>query len=132
MTEPKRTSGVAKTLQRVSQPVALAMAGHRWLPIWAVIHHRGRSSGTQYRTPIAIIPTNDRNIVLIGLPWGVKTNWALNVVAAGGASLTWKGGEHQAVDPRIIEPIEASVLARPFFRFVVRRMPGAIALTRAS
>ena len=107
----------------------IALAGHRWFPLWAVVHHRGRRSGTEYATPIAVIPTIDRNIVLIGLPWGVTTNWARNVVAAGGARLTWKGRDQLTVGPRILEPIEAAVLAKPFFRFIVRRMPGAIALT---
>ncbi|HVL60612.1 MAG TPA: nitroreductase family deazaflavin-dependent oxidoreductase, partial [Microbacterium sp.] len=93
------------------------------------VHHRGRRSGRQYATPIAVIPTIDKSIVLVGLPWGVTTNWARNVVATGGARLTWKGRDQHTVTPRILEPIEAAVLAKPFFRFIVRRMPGAIALT---
>ena len=92
----------------------------------------GGAAGVDYATPIAIIPTIDRSVILIGLPWGVKTNWARNVLAAGGARLTWRGSEHHAVSPRIIEPAEAAALARRPFRFVVRGMPGAIALTAAS
>ena len=49
-------SKIAKALQRATQPIAVALAGHRWLPLWAVIHHRGRRSGTEYATPIAVIP----------------------------------------------------------------------------
>ena len=131
MSDAKRKSGFQKAAVRVTEPIALALAGRRWMPIWAVIHHRGRRSGVDYATPIAIIPTIDRDVILIGLPWGVKTNWARNVLAAGGARLTWKGGEHQAVSPRIIQPAEAAALARRPFRFVVRGMPGAIALTAA-
>jgi deazaflavin-dependent oxidoreductase (nitroreductase family) len=130
MTDANRRSGAPPALQRATEPIAIALAGRRWFPLWAVMHHRGRSSGTEYTTPVAVIPTMDHSIVLIGLPWGAKTNWARNVVAADGARLTWKGREHRTVSPRIIEPIEASVLARAPFRFIVRRMPAAIALTR--
>ncbi len=49
-----------------------------------------------------------------------------------GARLTWKGRDQHTVAPRILEAIEAAVLAEPFFRFIVRRMPGAIALTLSS
>ena len=130
MTEANRRSGAPPALQRATEPIAIALAGRRWFPLWAVMHHRGRRTAAEYATPVAVIPTLDKRTVLIGLPWGAKTNWALNVVAAGGARLTWKGREHRTVSPRIIEPIEASVLAKPLFRFVVRRMPAAIALTR--
>ncbi|MFH8249249.1 nitroreductase family deazaflavin-dependent oxidoreductase [Microbacterium sp. B2969] len=114
--------------QRAFEPVARALAGRRWFPLWAVIHHHGRRSGTEYATPIAVIPTADKSIVLIGLPWGTNTNWARNVVAARGADLTWKGRTIRTTDPRIVDSPEATELARPFVRFVVRRMPGAIVL----
>ena len=132
MTDANRKPGAPKALQQAIEPVALALAGRRWMPLWAVVHHRGRRSGTEYATPIAVIPTIDKSIVLIGLPWGIDTNWARNVVAAGGARLTWKGRDQRTVTPRIIEPIEAARLTKPLFRFIVRRMPGAIVLTRAS
>ncbi|MRH28461.1 nitroreductase family deazaflavin-dependent oxidoreductase [Microbacterium sp. SYP-A9085] len=121
-------SGRRAAAQRAFDPVARILAGRRWFPLWAVIHHRGRRSATAYATPIAVIPTVDRDVVLIGLPWGVTTNWARNVVAAGGASLTWKGRDRQMTAPRIVGGGEAATLARRAFRPVVRRMPGAIVL----
>jgi deazaflavin-dependent oxidoreductase (nitroreductase family) len=130
MAEAKGKSGVSRALQRAFEPIAIAFAGRRWLPLGAVIHHIGRRTGVGYATPVAVIPTNDKSIVLIGLPWGIDTNWALNVVAAGGARLTWRGRDHRVIAPRIIEPIEAVALAKPLFRLVMRVMPGAIALTR--
>ncbi|WP_345799976.1 nitroreductase family deazaflavin-dependent oxidoreductase [Microbacterium sp. AZCO] len=118
-------------IQTAFEPVARALAGKRWFPLWAVIHHRGRKSGTEFATPIAVVPTSDRSIVLIGLPWGTTTNWARNVVAAQGADLTWKGRTIRTTDPRIVDPTEAAALARPAFRFIVKRMPGAIVLRTA-
>ena len=110
--------------------MALALSGRRWFPLWAVMHHRGRRSGTPYAVPVAVIPTVATDIVLIGLPWGPKTNWARNVLAAGGATLTWKGRGHQLTEPRVIGAAEAAALAKPFFRRVVGRFPAAIVLTR--
>jgi deazaflavin-dependent oxidoreductase (nitroreductase family) len=116
--------------QRTFEPVARALAGRRWFPLWAVVHHKGRRSGTEYATPVAVVPTVDKSLILIGLPWGTTTNWARNVVAADGATITWKGRDQRASAPRIVEPAEASALTKPLFRFVLRRMPGAIVLQR--
>ena len=83
-----------------------------------------------YAVPVAVIPTGRSGIVLIGLPWGPTTNWARNVLAAGGARLTWKGQDHRLTEPRVIEAAEAVALAKPFYRRVVGRFPAAIVLTR--
>ena len=126
MTEEKRRPDA----QRAFEPVARSLAGRRWFPLWAVVHHRGRRSGTDYATPVAVVPTTDRSLILIGLPWGTTTNWARNVVAADGAIVTWKGRDQSTSAPRIIDAAEASALAKPLFRFVLQRMPGAIVLHR--
>ncbi|GAA5203392.1 nitroreductase family deazaflavin-dependent oxidoreductase [Microbacterium jejuense] len=131
MSSADRTPGPPRAAQRAFEPVAKALAGRRWFPLWAVVHHRGRKSGTAFETPIAIVPTTDPATVLIGLPWGAHTNWARNVVAAGGAVLTWRGRDVTTTDARIVECDEAAPLARPFFRFVVRRMPAALVLRRS-
>ena len=130
MSETPNRPGPPPAAQRFFSPIAQALAGRRWFPLWALMHHRGRRSGTEFATPIAVIPTLDKSIILIGLPWGAKTNWALNVKDAGGATLTWKGREYRTVEPRIIPGTEAAALAKRSFRFIVRRMPAAIVLTR--
>jgi deazaflavin-dependent oxidoreductase (nitroreductase family) len=94
------------------------------------MHHRGRRSGTEYDTPVAIVPTVASDLILIGLPWGPTTEWARNVRAAGGAILTWQGRIHAAAEPRIVDGAGASALARPAFRAVVRRFPAALVLKR--
>jgi deazaflavin-dependent oxidoreductase (nitroreductase family) len=131
MPDADRKPGPPRTAQRAFAPVARALAGRRWFPLWAVVHHRGRKSGTSFQTPIAVVPTIDRATVLIGLPWGAHTNWARNVVAAGGAVLTWRGRDVSTESPRIVDGAEAAALAKPLFRVVVRRMPAAIVLRRA-
>lgn len=125
-----RRSGPPRAAKRF-EPVANALAGKRWFPPWAIVHHRGRRSGIEYATPVEIVPARDRGVLLVCLPWSANTNWARNVVAAGGATLTWRGREQRTVEPRIMTGAEASELARALFRPVVRRMPAAIVLTKA-
>jgi deazaflavin-dependent oxidoreductase (nitroreductase family) len=130
MSDPPRKHGPPRLAVRVTEPVGRALAGRRWFPLWAVVHHRGRRSGTPYATPVAVVPTAVRDAILIGLPWGADTNWALNIVEAGGATLRWRGGDVGATDPRIVDADEAAGLAKAPFRPVVRRMPAAIVLRR--
>ncbi|WP_243075810.1 nitroreductase family deazaflavin-dependent oxidoreductase [Microbacterium sp. SS28] len=120
--------GPPRALVKATEPIARALAGRRGFPLWAVLNHRGRKSGTAYSTPVAIVPTVDPSLVLIGLPWGPKTNWARNVVAADSADLTWKGARHTTSAPRIVGSPEAAALAKPLFRVIVKRMPAAIVL----
>ncbi len=130
MGESTRRSAPPRWILRASAPLALAVSGRRWFPLYAIVHHRGRRSGTQYATTVAVVPTLATDIILIGLPWGPKTNWARNVLAAGGATVTWKGQEHHATEPRLVEPGDAAALAKPTFRRVIGRFPAAIVLTR--
>ena len=119
-------------LQSSFEPVARSLAGTRWFPLWAVVHHHGRRSGAEYATPVAVVPTADKSVMVIGLPWGPKTNWARNVVAAEGATITWKGRDVRVDAPHIVEGPEAAALSRAVFRPVVRRMPAAIVLRRVA
>jgi deazaflavin-dependent oxidoreductase (nitroreductase family) len=131
MTESARKGGPPKWVIHATAPVARAISGRRWFPLFAIIHHHGRRSGTAYSTPIAVVPTQSTEIFLIGLPWGAKTDWARNVLAAGSATLTWRGLAHVATEPRLVDGMEAATLAKPFFRPIVGRFPAAIVLRRS-
>ena len=117
---------------RAATPLTWALAGRRWFPLWAVVHHRGRRSGTPYATTIAIVPTLSKDIFLVGLPWGASTNWAQNVLAAGGATITWKGRQFPATGPRLVDAGFAVRHARPLLRRVVGsgRFPAFLVLDR--
>lgn len=130
MDESKPRQGPPRRVVQASGPLVLKVSGRRWFPLYAIMHHVGRRSGTRYDTPIAVVPTVARDIILIGLPWGAKTNWARNVLAAGGATLTWKGGAVHVTEPRLLEPAEAAALVKRVFRPVIARFPAAIVLTR--
>ncbi|CCH76169.1 conserved hypothetical protein [Nostocoides japonicum T1-X7] len=116
---PASRSGPPTWLVRGTAPVARLLAGRRWFPIWAIVHHRGRRSGTAYEVPVAIVPGSGSGTFLIGLPWGPSTNWARNVLAAGSATVTWKGKDWLATNPRLIGPDEAAPLARPALRRLI-------------
>ena len=102
------------------------------MPLYAVLHHRGRKSGREYAIPVALVPTHSQDIFLIALPWGITTNWAQNVLAAGGATVTWKGRDWVTTGPRIVGTDVAVALARGPVRVVVGsgRFPGFMELKR--
>jgi len=117
-----RAKGPPRRVVRTIEPVALAISGRRWFPLYAVVHHRGRRSGREYAVPVAIVPTRADDVVLIGLPWGASTNWARNVLAAGGATLTWKGRDRACANPRLVGTAEATAMTRPG---LIRRVVGS-------
>ena len=116
----------------MSAPVAVAISGHRWFPLFAILRHRGRRTGTAYSTPVAVIPTVSTDIFLIGLPVGSQRPTGPETSARpAAATLRWKGRDHEATEPRLIAAVEAASLARPLFRLVVSRFPAAIVLQRS-
>jgi deazaflavin-dependent oxidoreductase (nitroreductase family) len=115
-TPARRAPGWAGGFNRL----ALRISGHRWFPLYAVVEHHGRRSGTAYEVPIALIASPDQ--FLICLPFGPGTNWARNVIAAGGCDVRWKGGVHHATQPRLVGREEALPLANRFERFIIPRV----------
>ena len=112
MREPPRA---AKQFNKV----AVRLAGRRFLPLWALLRHRGRKSGKGYAIPVAPIPTD--TTFVIALPWGRETDWVRNVRAAGGCSIRWKGVEYDCTDPTFVDQEVAAATARGLTRRVVRR-----------
>ncbi len=114
MDQPTKRSPAAppSRLVRATSPFARRLAGHAWFPLWAVMHHVGRKSGSEYAIPVAIVPTRGSDTFLVGLPWGKSTNWAQNVLAAGGAVVTWKGRDWPTTNARIVGPDVAVTLAK--------------------
>jgi deazaflavin-dependent oxidoreductase (nitroreductase family) len=72
----------------------------RFLPGFAIVHHRGRTSGTPYETVVNAMRVDD--LLVIGLIHG-KTNWVKNVLAAGGADIRLRSGVVHVTNPRVID-----------------------------
>ena len=76
----KLSRGVARFNKRVTNRIQGLYA---WLvPPWAVILHRGRRSGRQYRTPLFAFRRGQ--ILVIALLYGEDSEWLLNLRAGGG------------------------------------------------
>ena len=90
---------------RLINPLVMLLAGTRLLPLYGVIHHRGRRSGKQFRTPVVVRRTTDGFIV--PMPWGETTDWYRNVRAAGGCRIRWKGRDYQGTDPVVLDADKA-------------------------
>jgi len=75
------------------------------LPPMAVIHHVGRKSGNEYRTPVLAF-RSPRGFV-VPMTYGRDVDWGRNIVKARGCELTSLGRRHALRNPRIVDGDEA-------------------------
>lgn len=80
--------------KRVFNPRAIANGK------WPVLTHVGRTSGTTYRTPLDAHPVAGGYVFV--LVYGPRSDWALNVLAAGTASLRVDGKDIALTAPRLV------------------------------
>ncbi len=90
---------------------------------WALIVHRGRRSGTEYRTPVLATVEDDR--IYVGLYYGEGSQWVRNVLAGGG-SVVRAGRTHRLERPRIVHDALTERLPTTA-RVVVRHAPVLVA-----
>lgn len=91
--QPGAANRAFKAIGRALNPYLMPLVASGVVPVWGVVHHRGRSSGRQYRTPVAVLATPEH--FLIPLPFGRRTDWCRNLLADGGGAVRWKGAEYQ-------------------------------------
>ena len=106
------------SLSRLTNPLTLRLAGKRWNPIFAVVVHRGRRSGRVYRTTVAA-----RRIeggFIISLAFGPRVDWYRNLMAAGSATIRWRGRDYPATDPEVIDAELGRSAFLPVQRLLVR------------
>ena len=113
-------SATVRKMARVVNPLVLKLAGTRLLPLYAVIEHRGRSSGKLYRTPVVVRPIGEGFIV--PMPWGMRTDWYRNVKAAGECVIRWKGRDYQVGQPEVITAAAARGSFSAFQRAMISRL----------
>ena len=117
-----RLSGPVRRAARRLGPVALPIAGTRWLPLYAILHHTGRTSGRDYATPVVALRTSTG--FLIPLPFGDATQWARNVFAAGGGRLRFAGRDESIVEPQVVDRQTAG----PDMPLLVRWLAGLVGI----
>jgi deazaflavin-dependent oxidoreductase (nitroreductase family) len=67
------------------------------IPPFAIIEHRGRTSGKVYQTPIMAFPFAGGFDV--ALTYGPQTDWVRNVQAAGSCALEYRRRRIELADP---------------------------------
>ena len=82
----------------------------------SVVHHVGRTTGTEYATPVVAVPTADG--YLFALPYGPGADWVRNVRAAGTATVQHDGRALRVDHPELVPAADAD----PHFDAAEQRM----------
>src|SRR6476469_7918825 len=106
-------------VNRYVNPVTRPLA--RRLPSFAILTHRGRTSGRTYRTPINVFRRGDA--YLFFLTYGSDVQWVKNVLASGSCKLEIRGQTVDLHEPRLITDPELRP-APAIARFMERRIAG--------
>jgi deazaflavin-dependent oxidoreductase (nitroreductase family) len=111
---------IRRRLARLNRVVANPLIGRvvSATPGFGAVVHRGRRSGREYRTPVMVFRDGERYV--FALPYGRESDWARNVLAAGGCDLLSRGRRVHLAEPRLRE--DASPGVPPFVRGVLRRL----------
>lgn len=105
----------------IFNPLVLAIAGTRMMPIAGVLHHRGWRTGRDYSTPVGMRRAGD--VFFVPLTFGEMSHWYRNVKAAASATVRY-GGRVELVDsPQVVEWADA-VQAFPRYERVLFRAIG--------
>jgi len=96
-----RTRRTIRAIARFVNPVILRIAGRRRMPILGILHHPGRQSGRTYSTPLGMRRQGDRFVM--PRTFGEDAAWYRNVLAAGGAVVTYLGTDYTLVEPEVID-----------------------------
>lgn len=83
--------------RRIVNPIQRLWAPY--LPLYALIEHRGRKTGNAYRTPVLAFRRRDALVVLLG--YGDRTDWLLNI-QAGEASVV-RLGRRRSIESVTVE-----------------------------
>ena len=100
--------------RKVTNPLMMTFAGKR---LYAVVTHVGRRSKKQYQTPVLGQPSGAD--FFIPLPYGVDTDWCLNVLAAGGCRVRWQGQTYSLVSPHIVGQAEGEPVYPGLYRWML-------------
>jgi deazaflavin-dependent oxidoreductase (nitroreductase family) len=89
---------VARFNRVVTNRISRPLAGR--LPWFALIVHRGRKSGNEYRTPVNAWLDNET--VIVALTYGPGTDWLKNLGAAGGGEVVAGRTSYRVGPPELI------------------------------
>jgi deazaflavin-dependent oxidoreductase (nitroreductase family) len=101
-----------------------------WLPGFAVVAHVGRRTGIVHETPLMLFRHEDRFV--IAMTYGPDTEWAKNVLAAGGCRARTRRHLIELTAPHLVhDPSRRMVpwVVRPVLRLL--RADDFLVLSRA-
>ena len=81
---------------RVTNPILRRLVIR--LPWFAIVTHVGRHSGRRYETPLMLFRRDGE--VAIAMTYGPDTEWAKNIIAAGGCEARIRRGTIRLIEPR--------------------------------
>jgi deazaflavin-dependent oxidoreductase (nitroreductase family) len=106
-------------LARFNKVVTNRVQGlYAWIvPPWAVLVHTGRRSGRTYRTPVLAFRHDGK--LVVPLLYGERSDWARNLLAAGGGRVVRGGRTYELSAPRVVDAgaPEVSGLPAPARRY---------------
>jgi deazaflavin-dependent oxidoreductase (nitroreductase family) len=108
-------TSIARFNRGVTNRMTRLFAGRA--PGFAILIHKGRKSGKEYRTPLNAFPTD--NGFAIALTYGPDTDWAKNVFAANGCALEYRGRSIALAEPRLTTVTEAADAFPAPVRFIL-------------
>lgn len=114
--EPKRYDLVRKFNKAILNPVTKLFAGRFF---YSLVYHRGRHSGKAYSTPV--IAVRKTEYIYIPLPYGIDTDWVLNVQAGEQCDIKMKGKLYHATAPDIVDSTMALAVFPSIFQFAFKR-----------
>ena len=120
--DPFMPTWLTKVNKRVVNPIQGLWAPR--LAPWALVIHRGRRSGAEYRTPV--LAARSGSSLYVALFYGSGAQWVRNVRAAGGGEVIRRGRRQRIENVRIVRDPAAEPLPRAI-RAAARRMPILIA-----
>lgn len=106
---------LAKFNRYATNPAAGLLAGR--IPGFALVQHKGRNSGREYRTPVAVFRRG--GVYRIGLTYGRNVDWVKNISAAGDFTVHTRGRAVKLTNPAVLHDPSAQwapAVVRPWLK----------------
>jgi len=90
------------------------------MPIVGILHHRGRTTGRAYATPLGMRP--HAGAYVMPLTFSENAAWYRNVTAAGRAVVTYRGRDQEVANPEVIDYAAAAAAFPRYERLQFRAL----------
>lgn len=111
---PTRLRQLRSFAIRYINPITRLFAG--WMPGFALLTYKGRTTGRTYHTPINVLRRGDH--YLFALTYGSEeSQWVKNVLAAGGCEMRRMGHDIRLAEPELIVNPDPGLVPGPLRLF---------------